>query len=227
MWPRATQYYLAARGLEIHALEAGWVPEPVRVPIPRSRSPQSDHCANPTLKKHKCSFITQVLTVAEWDYMNVYVRIGKERSKPTVTSFCTGDTNENTTTSGKSTKIRTRLHLNESPKHYRCTKLANWYLQQRSLYTEQATGMGNQGIVVRFLVRSSTLCPDRLWGPPSPQFNGCWGRSFAGGKAARAWSWPIYPVPRLKNEWSHTSTSPCIHGVHRDKLTSLTLTPRN
>jgi hypothetical protein len=124
MWPRATQYYLAARGLEIHALEAGWVPEPVRVPIPRSRSPQSDHCANPTLKKHKCSFITQVLTVAEWDYMNVYVRIGKERSKPTVTSFCTGDTNENTTTSGKSTKIRTRLHLNESPEHYRCTKLS-------------------------------------------------------------------------------------------------------
>jgi len=67
--------------------------------------------------------------------MNVYVRIGKERSKPTTTSFYIDDTEETRITSGKSTKIRTPLLLNESPQHYRCTWLAKMvFTAAKSVY---------------------------------------------------------------------------------------------
>ena len=42
--------------------------------------------------------------------------------------------------------------------------------------------------------------------------------SFARGKAARAWSWPL--SVEVKNEWSHTSALPvCLHGVRREPFT--------
>ena len=48
--------------------------------------------------------------------------------------------------------------------------------------------------------------PDRPWGPPSLLYNGY--RVFPGGKVAVAWPWPpnSHLAPRIKKEYSYTST---------------------
>ena len=46
-------------------------------------------------------------------------------------------------------------------------------------------------------------CPKRLWGPPSLLYN-----VYPGSKAAGAWLWPPHLAPRLKKEYSYTSTPP-------------------
>jgi hypothetical protein len=50
-------------------------------------------------------------------------------------------------------------------------------------------GVGN-GVPVGSRIFSSANRPERLWGPPNHLSNGYRG-SFAGGKAAGAWSWPL------------------------------------
>ena len=53
----------------------------------------------------------------------------------------------------------------------------------------------------------SCFRPDRPWGPSSLLYKGY--RAFTGGKAAGAWSYhPPHQGPRLKKEYSYTSTPP-------------------
>jgi hypothetical protein len=62
--------------------------------------------------------------------------------------------------------------------------------------------------------------PDRLWGPPSPLFNGYRG-SFPGlQRPGREVNHSPPSSAEVKNEWSHTSDPPiCLHGVNRDNFT--------
>ena len=71
-------------------------------------------------------------------------------------------------------------------------------------------------------------CPDQSWGPPSLLHNGYW-VSFLGFKVAREQLWPPAPshlplMPRLREEYSCTSTSPLgLLGLFKGELVTFTL----
>ena len=98
-------------------------------------------------------------------------------------------------------------------------------------YKNQWTGISQQlqRPVTGWTVRGSNsgggeiLCalPDRPWGPPSLLYNGYW--VFPGGKAAGVCvDQPPHLAPRLKKEWSYTSTPPLdLHGHFQGELYSM------
>lgn len=71
----------------------------------------------------------------------------------------------------------------------------------------------------------STLwrCPEWPWGPPTSPIQWVPGAS-SGGRGGVKWPAcevdhsPLYSAG-VKNEWSHTSTPICLHGVYRDNFT--------
>jgi hypothetical protein len=62
----------------------------------------------------------------------------------------------------------------------------------------------------------SPKCPEQLWGPPSPLFNGYRG-SFLGIKQLGCAGDHLPPTSaEVKNEWSYNSAPICLHNMDGD-----------